>query len=100
MDPLVITLFAVVIRVAPKAEKDLRRVGAGTNLDRIGQALNAIDAGAADPNTVAKRMTGTDVPIWSTRVGDYRILWTFDSEGPLVFRVVHRSDLDQALKRI
>jgi len=92
------------LHVAPKAEKDLRRIGPGPMLDRIEQTLAGIDDVApidgpgAVPST--KRLHGTDVPTWRTRVGDYRVLWTMDPHGPLVIRIVHRSDLDQVIKRL
>jgi len=94
----------VALRVAPKAEKDLRRIGPGPSLDRIEEKLLELDAvddfnaPESIPNT--KRLRGTDVPIWRTRVGDYRVIWTLASDGPVVVRVVQRSDLDQAIDRL
>lgn len=88
------------LRLYRKAKADLRQIGPGPALDRIESALTEIEDNAHDPASVAEQLQHTDLPIWSKHVGDHRILFVFDDEGPVVIRVSDRSDAAQAQERL
>jgi plasmid stabilization system protein ParE len=85
-----------------RAERDLRRIGAGASLVRIREALEGLAAGAT--NLDIKPLAGA--PPWHRlRAGDHRILYRSidagEAGGPsarwLVARVIHRRDLERAV---
>lgn len=85
------------VEISARAERDLRRIGPGPELDRIrGQLLRLETRG----------MTGADVkalegrPGWiRVRVGDWRLLILRAGRGRWwLERVVHRSALERAVK--
>jgi mRNA-degrading endonuclease RelE of RelBE toxin-antitoxin system len=86
------------------AHRDLKRMGAGPDRKHVAEALRNLDA---HPDTKPLRFA----PGWRrARVGDYRILYRPLTEAELdaldlpagwrVARVVHRRDLDRALRRL
>ncbi len=85
-----------------RAERDLRRIGRGEELDRLREALEALAAGAS--NLDVKPLI-RPAPWHRLRVGDFRVLYrpvepneTADSgAGLLLARVVHRRDLERAV---
>lgn len=85
-----------------RAERDVRRIGAGAALARIREALEGLAAGEA--NLDIKPPVGV-APWHRLRVGDYRLLYRSinraeieDSDARwLVARVVHRRDLERAV---
>jgi mRNA-degrading endonuclease RelE of RelBE toxin-antitoxin system len=82
------------IELSNRAERDLRRVGRGPDLNRIVQALEALGEGAA--NLDVKPLEGH--PSWlRCRVGDYRILYRPTDWGLWVERIVNRRDLERAI---
>lgn len=91
--------------ISRRAERDLRRIGAGADLARLRTALEALAGGAA--NLDAKPLAGF-TPWHRLRVGDYRILYRTIDRGEaadadvrwLVARVVHRRDLDRAVSTL
>ncbi|HET7686342.1 MAG TPA: type II toxin-antitoxin system RelE/ParE family toxin [Candidatus Limnocylindria bacterium] len=88
-----------------RAERDLRRIGAGVDLARLRRALEALAGGAT--NLDAKPLAGS-APWCRLRVGDYRILYRAVDSGEaadadarwLVARVVHRRDLERAVSTL
>jgi hypothetical protein len=88
-----------------RAERDLRRIGAGEALVPIREALVDLAAGAT--NLDVKPLAGA-APWQRLRIGDYRILHRpvepSASGGStarwLVARVVHRRDLDRAVSTL
>lgn len=85
-----------------RAERDLRRIGAGAPVARIREALEGLAAGAT--NLDVKPLTGA-VPWHRLRVGDHRVLYRSIDPGEagdhdvrwLVARVVPRRDLERAV---
>ena len=74
--------------ITPRAEKDLRRVGA----DHAERAEAALDAMAANPRQGdIRKLTGVDDE-WRRRVGDWRIRFTIDdaARAVVVLRVLPR----------
>jgi mRNA-degrading endonuclease RelE of RelBE toxin-antitoxin system len=88
-----------------RAERDLRRIGAGAALARIREALEGLAAGAT--NLDIKPLAG-GAPWHRLRVGDYRVLYCpvepdeaggFEARW-LVARIVHRRDLERAVSTL
>lgn len=88
------------IALSRRAVKDLRRIGPGEELNRIRQALEALEAEQAGLDV--KTLRGQS-PWLRLRVRDYRILYRpiDPSEAAdashLVARIVHRRDLERAV---
>lgn len=86
-----------------RAERDLRRMGAGANRQRVRQALESL--GENTPNLDIKALQGHS-PWLRMRIGDYLILFRPITEGEedersyLVARIVHRRDLAQAVDKM
>lgn len=91
------------IALSRRAVKDLRRIGAGDELNRIRQALEEL---AAEQSGLDVKPLRGQSPWLRLRVGDYRILYRAisPSEGTdgshLIARVVHRSDLERAVSTL
>lgn len=90
------------IVLSRQAERDLRRIGPGAELSRIGEALGALAEGR--PNVDIRALTGAS-PWQRLRVGDLRIILRpvepaergAANAAWLVARVVHRRDLERAV---
>ena len=80
-----------------RAERDLRRLGPGPELDRIQEGLERLTGD--DPNLDIKRVTGR-LPWLRLRIGDWRILYRPADEGILVARIIHRAELEQAIRTL
>jgi len=85
------------ILLSTRAARDLRRLGPGPELDRIEAGLQRLSAG--DPNLDIKPVTGS-APWLRLRVGDWRILYRPAGDEILVARIIHRSDLQQAIRTL
>ena len=85
------------VLLATRAARDLRRLGPGPELDRIEAALRRLGDGEA--NLDIKPLTGS-APWLRLRVGDWRILFRPADEVVLVARIIHRSELQQAVSTL
>lgn len=91
------------IALSRRAVKDLRRIGAGEELNRIRDTLEAL---AADQRGLDVKPLRGQSPWLRLRVGDYRILYRPISISPrtnashLVARIVHRSELERAVSTL
>lgn len=88
------------IALSRGAVKDLRRIGAREELNRIREGLEALEGDRTDLDI--KPLRGRS-PWLRLRVGDYRVLYRPIASGEagnashLVARIVHRSDLQRAV---
>jgi mRNA-degrading endonuclease RelE of RelBE toxin-antitoxin system len=88
-----------------RAVRDLQRIGRGTPLARIRQALEELAAAAG--NLDIRPLAGA-APWHRLRVGDYRVLYrpissseAVDADARwLVARIVHRRDLERAVSTL
>jgi mRNA-degrading endonuclease RelE of RelBE toxin-antitoxin system len=83
--------------LATRAARDLRRLGPGSELDRIEAALQRL--GDSEARLDIKPLTGS-APWLRLRVGDWRILFRPVDEAVLVARIIHRSALQQAVRTL
>jgi plasmid stabilization system protein ParE len=79
------------------AERDLRRLGPGPELDRVEGGLRRLDAD--EPNLDVKPVTPR-APWLRLRIGDWRILYRPAGDQILVARIIHRSELQQAIRTL
>lgn len=85
------------ILLSARAVRDLRRLGPGPELDRIEAGLQRLSS--QEPNLDIKPVT--DSPPWlRLRIGDWRILYRPAGDQILVARVIHRSELQQAIRTL
>ena len=85
------------VLLATRAGSDLRRRGPGPELDGIEAVLRRLGDGEA--NLDIKPLTGS-APWLRLRVGDWRILFRPADEAVLVARIIHRSELQQAVRTL
>lgn len=85
------------ILLSTRAERDLRRVGPGPELDRIEAGLRRLIERA--PNLDVKPLIGS-APWLRLRVRDWRILFRPAGDQILVARIIHRSELQQAIRTL
>jgi mRNA-degrading endonuclease RelE of RelBE toxin-antitoxin system len=72
-------------------------MGSGPELDRIEAALQRLGDGEASLDI--KPLTGS-APWQRLRVGDWRILFRPADAAVLVARIIHRSELQQAVRTL
>ena len=85
------------VLLATRAARDLRRLGPGPELDRIEAALQRL--GDSEANLDIKPLTGS-APWLRLRVGDWRVLFRQADAAVLVARIIHRSELQQAVRTL
>lgn len=85
------------LRLSRRAERDLRKLGAGPELDRVTNGLRRL--ASAEPNLDVKQLRGRD-PWLRLRVGDWRVLYRPFELGFWVERIVHRRDLHRAAESL
>ena len=85
------------VLLATRAARDLRHLGPGPELDRIEAALQRL--GDSEANLDIKPLTGS-APWLRLRVGDWRILFRQADATLLVARIIHRSELQQAVRTL
>jgi mRNA-degrading endonuclease RelE of RelBE toxin-antitoxin system len=93
------------VELAPRAVRDLRRLRGSADLKRIRSGLEAL--GQSVPGLDIRPLEGR-APWRRLRVGDWRVLFRLLAEGEhrqlgrrsivLVARVIHRRELDRAVK--
>ena len=86
------------IYLTPRAEKDLKALSRGQRA-RILSKLKALDFSPGAPHVKKlAALKGKGIDIYRARVGVYRVLYTLDEEKVVIFRIVHRRDLDRVIK--
>ena len=85
------------ILVSTRAARELRRLGPGPELDRIEAGLQRLSSD--EPNLDIKPVSAS--PPWlRLRVGDWRILYRPAGDQILIARIVHRSELQRAIRTL
>jgi hypothetical protein len=93
------------VRLARRAERDLRRIGPEENLQRLRVAMLALGEDEQPPDVRALRGSS---PWLRLRVSDHRVVFRPIASGEpgaggasaLVARVVHRRDLERAVETL
>ena len=83
--------------LSPRAAEDLE----GFSPDVAARVLRKIGGLEDNPfprgNTV-KQLQGFDTPTYRLRIGDYRAVYRIRGKAVIVLRVIHRSELERALR--
>lgn len=85
------------ILLSSRAARDLRRLGPGPELDRIEAGLQRLSS--EESNLDIKPVTGS-APWLRLRIGDWRILYRPAGDQILIARIIHRSELQQAIRTL
>ena len=85
------------VLLSSRAVRDLRRLGPGPELDRVEAGLQRLSTG--ERNLDIKPVTGS-APWLRLRVGDWRVLYRPAGDEILVARIIHRSELQQAIRTL
>jgi mRNA interferase RelE/StbE len=82
------------LEISPRAQQQLDKLDR-TTARRISKVLYERVGRLDDPRQIGEPLQGTLIGLWRYRVGDYRIICTFEHERlvVLVLRIGHRSDV-------
>lgn len=83
--------------LAPRAGLDLDRLSRDTAL-RVARKLRIMAADPSPRGDPIKRLHGFTQPRYRLRIGDYRAIFATERNRVVVFRIIHRSELDRALR--
>lgn len=88
------------IFLTPRAEKDLEALSQGQR-KRLISKLKTMDLSPGAPH-VKKLATlkGKGVDVYRARIGVYRVLYTWEEDKAVIFRIIHRRDLDRVIKSL
>ncbi len=80
------------LRFKESVKKDFKRIGKEASTRVLTDIRKKL---LPDPQGAGKPLKGQDGVLWSFRVGDYRVLYTFDEDDVwvLVVRVGHRREI-------
>ena len=85
------------VDLSDHAERDLDALSPDVGV-RIGRRLRELAENPFPRGDTIKRLQGFDIPKYRFRVGDYRAVYEIQGSKVYVLRVVHRSQLDRALR--
>jgi len=83
------------ITIAPRAEKELRKI---PKIDQI--AIGAKIRNLVNPEVAGEEKLSGYPKIFRVRVGDYRIVYKKTSTGIYIVLIGHRKDIYDLLKRL
>jgi len=88
------------VYLTAKAEKDLKALSPAQQR-RILAKLEKVDF-SPDASQVKKLATtkGRKAKIFRARIGTYRLLYIFEGEDVVILRIVHRKDLERAIREL
>lgn len=85
------------VELSPAAGRDLEGLSPDTAI-RIARKLKRLEGDPSPRGDTVKRLKGFDRPYYRLRIGDYRAVFRTAGGRVIVMRVIHRSELDQALR--
>jgi mRNA interferase RelE/StbE len=84
------------VRLAPPAQRDLEGLEERPRLQLL-QALKLLEK-TPFRHAKIKKLKGIKPPHYRLQVGDYRAIYRMDKDVVVVLRIVHRRELERALK--
>jgi mRNA interferase RelE/StbE len=75
------------LRLTRRAKKDLEALPAIIR-EAVAETVSLIEA---EPQSIGKQLVGRLEGLWSARVGNYRVLYTFERSGVIVRVTRHRA---------
>jgi len=88
------------VYLTAKAEKDLKALSPAQQR-RILAKLEEVDFSPNAPHV--KKITATkgrEPEIFRARIGTYRLLYILEGEDVVILRIVHRKDLERAIREL
>jgi mRNA-degrading endonuclease RelE of RelBE toxin-antitoxin system len=85
------------LRFDERARKDLQELSPDV-AERIVRRLAELEEAPEARGDTVKRLKGFAIPTSRLRVGDYRAIFRIAATFVVILRVVHRSELDRALR--
>lgn len=86
------------IYLTSRAEKDLKALSQGQR-KRILSKLKTMDLSPGAPHVRKLAvLKGKGVDIYRARIGVYRVLYTWKKDKAVIFRIIHRRDLDRVIR--
>lgn len=82
-----------------RALQDLEALSSDVAI-RIVRRLGELEESPLPRGDTVKRLTGLATPTYRFRVGDYRAVFRILGTRVVILRVVHRSELDRALRSL
>lgn len=87
------------VRLTRAAAKDLDALPSADR-DQVAAALGTLETEPLGPPPRIKRLRGFAFPLYRVRSGDYRALYRMDEAVVTVMRVIHRRELERALRQL
>ena len=87
------------LEISERAQQDLEALSSDVTL-RIARRLRQLEGNPHPRGDTIKRLHGFKIPKYRFRVGDYRAVFEILGSKVFVLRVVHRSQLDRALRKM
>lgn len=88
------------VYLTARAEKDLKDL-APAQRRRILTRLEVADFSPDAPHVKKLAATkGREPEIFRARIGTYRLLYIFEGEDVVILRIVHRKDLERAIREL
>jgi len=83
--------------LSPRAGEDLDALSPDTAI-RIARKLRELESDPAPRGDTIKRLQGFSPSRYRLRVGDYRAVFLIEGGRVVVLRVIHRSELERAVR--
>ena len=85
------------VELSPRGRADLNAVARDIAL-RIVKKLHELEENPFSRGDTVKRLQGFETPTYRLRIGDYRAIYRIRGAVVVVLRIIHRSELDRALR--
>lgn len=90
----------ILVYLTAKAEKDLKTLSSAQRR-RIFAKLEKADFSPNAPHVKKLAATkGCEPEIFRARIGTYRLLYILEGEDVIILRIVHRKDLEKAIREL
>jgi mRNA interferase RelE/StbE len=81
----------------PQAPRDLQRLSPDV-ARRIVAKIQELETDPGPRGDTVKRIQGSPLPLYRLRIGDYRTAFRIDGKTVVILRIIHRSDLERAIR--
>jgi len=85
------------VEISPHAQRDFAELSSDVAA-RITRKMAELERHPFPRGDTVKQLQGYEPPMYRLRIGDYRAIYRIYGTTILVLRVVHRSELDRALR--
>lgn len=82
---------------APQAERDLENLSSDV-ARRVSSKILELEEHPFPRGDTVKQLQGYEPPMYRLRIGDYRAIFRIFGQRVVIYRIIHRSQLDRALR--